>query len=54
MHPKADPAHASHHSTHATLPPAIFPPVSKNSDFFSRCTKDANVAPAEVAKNGGF
>jgi hypothetical protein len=28
--------------------------VSKNPGFFYRFTKDANVDPAEVSKNGGF
>src|SRR5215510_5281191 len=27
---------------------------SENPTFFSRCTKDANVDPAEVSKNGGI
>ena len=28
--------------------------VSKNPGFFYRCTKDANVDPAEVSQNGGI
>src|SRR5215472_15080601 len=27
---------------------------SKNPAFYSRCTKDSNVDPAEVSQNGGF
>src|SRR6516165_3215198 len=32
----------------------VFRGISKNPGFFYRLTKDANVDPTEVAKNGGF